>query len=185
MKKFALKDIILLGLIAIVFGVIYFAAGFLYDGITLALTPFKLGPMANDLLLGLWCMAGPLAACLLQKPGTSFLTELIGSCIELVLGGQWGAANIISGVVQGLGSELGFACLGYKHYGWGALTLSAVTTTIVTYAYDLVRNGYAHFGVQLIILYFVVRLVMMLLFSCVLVKLILNLVAESGVVKHA
>lgn len=185
MKKFSLKDIILLGLIAIVFGVIYFAAGFLYDGITLALTPFKLGPMANDLLLGLWCMAGPLAACLLQKPGTSFLAELIGSCIELVLGGQWGAANIISGVVQGLGSEAGFACLGYKNYGWGGLSLSAVTTTVITFAYDMVRNGYSRFAPQVILLYFVVRLAMMFLFSAVLVKLILNLVAKSGVVKHA
>lgn len=184
MKKFTLKDVILLGLIAIVFGVIYFAAGFLYDVITLALTPFKLGPMANDLLLGLWCMSGPLAACLLQKPGTSFLAELIGSCVELVLGGQWGAANIISGVVQGLGSEIGFACLGYKRYGWGALALSATTTTLVTFAYDLVKNGYAHFG-HLIWLYFGVRWAMMLLFSCVLVKLILNLVAKSGVVQHA
>lgn len=184
MKKFTLKDVILLGLIAIVFGVIYFAAGLLYDGITLALTTFKLGPMANDLLLGLWCMAGPLAACLLQKPGTSFLAELIGSCVELVLGGQWGAANIISGVVQGLGSEIGFACLGYKRYGWGALVLSATTTTLVTFAYDLVKNGYAHFG-HLIWLYFGVRWAMMLLFSCVLVKLILNLVAKSGVVQHA
>ena len=59
--QFHLKDIILLAIIGIVFGVIYLATGLLYNGLTIALTPFGYGPMANDITLGIWCMAGPLA----------------------------------------------------------------------------------------------------------------------------
>ena len=38
--QFHLKDIILLAIFGIVFGVIYFATVVLYNGLTIALTPF-------------------------------------------------------------------------------------------------------------------------------------------------
>ena len=62
--RYHLKDIILLALIGIIFGVIYYAGDFIYNGFSILLTPVGLGPMANDLTMGLWCMAGPMAAML-------------------------------------------------------------------------------------------------------------------------
>src|SRR5699024_12756436 len=96
-RSLHLRDIILLALIGIIFGVIYFAAGFVYNGLTVLLTPIGYGPMANDLTLGIWCMAGRLVCFLLRTPGGAFLGEFLGAAGEMRIGGQWGDANIISG----------------------------------------------------------------------------------------
>ena len=42
-SRFGLRDVILLALIGIIFGVIYFAGDFVYNAVTLALTPIGLG----------------------------------------------------------------------------------------------------------------------------------------------
>ncbi len=34
----------------------------------------------------------------------------------MLLGGQFGAGAILSGLIQGIGSELGFTFTGYRHY---------------------------------------------------------------------
>ena len=101
----------------------------------------------------------------------------------MIAGEQWGAVNLISGAVQGLGSELGFTFTSYRRYDWFTLFLSATTTTIVTYLYDFIKNGYSYFSTFNMILYFVVRWISMLLFTCVLVKLIVNLLEKAHVIQ--
>lgn len=85
-----MRDVILLALIGIIFGVIYFAGDFVYNAVTLALTPIGLGAAGNDFTMGLWCMAGPLAGFMLKRPGSAFLGEFLGAAGEMFLGGQWG-----------------------------------------------------------------------------------------------
>ena len=65
-NKFHLRDIILLALVGIIFGVIYWAAAFMYNALTIVFTPLKLPMMGNDLTMGLWCMAGPMAGFMLK-----------------------------------------------------------------------------------------------------------------------
>ena len=182
--KFHLKDIILLTLISIIFGIIYFAAGFIYNALTLLLTPIGYGPMANDITMGIWCMAGPLAGFMLRLPGASFLGEFLGAAIEMFLGDQWGAANLISGFVQGLGTELGFTVTAYRLYNWLTVIAVTLTTTITTFAWDWVRNGYNHFAPQMLIVMFIVRLLSVFIFSGVLNKLIINLLSRAHVIKE-
>lgn len=183
MFKLHVKDIVFLTLIAIIFGLIYLGTDFIYDALTVALTPVKLGPLANDIMLGIWCMAGPLAGFIIRKPGAGFLAEFLGAAVELAIGGQWGLANLLSGFTQGLGVELGLACVRYRRYDWLTLVLTSTTTAIITFAYDLVKNGYSHFAPSLILLYFCVRWLSLFLFSGVLVKAIFNLLAKSRVIR--
>ena len=123
-QHFHLRDIILLALIGIIFAVIYFGADFIYNALTVALSPIGYGPAANDITMGIWCMAGTLSGFLLRKPGAGFLGEFLAAAIETFMNGQWGAANFISGFVQGVATELGFTVTGYKIYNW----LTVVTT---------------------------------------------------------
>lgn len=102
MKKLHVRDIILIALIAIIFGFIYLVSDGLYNVLTALLTPVGYGMLANDIMMGIWCMAGPLAGFLVRLPGAAFLGEFLGSCVELIAGEQWGAVNLISGAVQGL-----------------------------------------------------------------------------------
>ena len=171
-RSLHLRDIILLALIGIIFGVIYFAAGFVYNGLTVLLTPIGYGPMANDLTMGIWCMAGPLAGFLLRTPGAAFLGEFLG------------AANLISGAVQGIGSELGFTFTFYKMYNWLTLLISSLTLTFVTFGWDWFRNGYNHFSGQMLIIMLIARFISMFVFSGILVKLITNLLQRAHLIKR-
>lgn len=176
----SLRNIILITLIAIFCGVIFWGTGFLYTGLTLILTPFGLAPLANDILMGVWCMAGPLAGMVIKVPGSAFLGEFLGSAVEVFLGGQWGASAFISGLVQGIGSELGFTLTGYKHYNWLGITASVITTTIVTFGWDMIRNGYNHYHLGLLSLLFITRLVSTFIFSGIITVLVSKLLARSS-----
>lgn len=88
-----LRDIILLTLIAIFFGVIYWVVGPLYNVLTVALTPIGLGPGANDVVMGIWVMAGPLAGYVFKKVGSATLGEFLGSIVEMFLGGAMGCQH--------------------------------------------------------------------------------------------
>lgn len=182
-NKFHLRDIILLALVGIIFGVIYWAAAFIYNALTIVFTPLKLPMMGNDLTMGLWCMAGPMAGFMLKKPGAPFLGEFLGAAGEALIGDQWGAANLISGAVQGIASELGFTFTGYKHYDWLGAVSTTITTTIVTFAWDWFRNGYNKFGFKNVY-YFSGRLLSMFIFCGVLVMLIERLLERSHVMKR-
>ncbi len=98
---FSLRDVILLAILSLIFGALYWGFGFVYNFATIILTPIGWGPAANDLTIGLWCMAGPLAAILLQRAGAAFIGEFMSAFVEMIFGGQWGAANLISGLIQG------------------------------------------------------------------------------------
>ncbi|MFD1125133.1 ECF transporter S component [Lentilactobacillus raoultii] len=175
-KKFHLQDIILIALIAIAFGAIFVGTDWLYNFLYLAI-----GPFANEALFGLWIMAGPLTMYLVRVPGSAVIGETLGAAAEVLFGGTFGAAALISGIVQGVGSELGFALLRYRNWGWASLLSSSITTTIVAFGYELFRLGYVKYSIPMIIALFLVRLVSDLVFGTVLVKMIFALVERSSV----
>lgn len=183
-QRWSLRNIILIALIAIFCGVIFWGAGFLYTGLTVMLTPLGMAPFANDILMGLWCLAGPLTGYLIRIPGSAFLGEFLGSAVEVFLGGQWGASAFISGIVQCFGSELGFTMTGYKRYNWGTLLLSCLTTTIVTYLWDWFRSGYNQYGLLMNLGLFATRFISTFVFGGVLTKLIANLLDRSQVMDN-
>lgn len=182
-KAWRLSDIILIALIGIFFGAIFMGTNYVYDVLTAVLAPVGLSGLANELLLGLWCMPGMLAGYMLRLKGSATLGELLAATVEMFFGGQWGISTLISGVTQGFGAELGYIVTRYKHYDWLGLTASALTTTIVTFGWDLARNGYFKLQLWLLILYFVVRFCSMFLFGGVLTRLITDLLDRSHVLK--
>lgn len=178
--KWSLRDVIFLAIIAIFFGVIFELWSAAYYAV--AATPLK--PYANDLTLGVWLMAGPLAGAILQKVGSSTIGEVLAAAVEMLLFSSWGAANLISGFVQGIGTELGFAATGYKSWDKLGLTLSVLTTTIVTFIWDLFNSGYADYKPGMMITLFIIRLISAGFFGGVLVYYIKKLVTKSGLLKR-
>ncbi|KRN29090.1 ABC transporter permease [Liquorilactobacillus mali] len=178
-KGWSVKDVIFLAIIAIFFGIIYQVWGFAYYAI--AATPLK--PYANDLTLGVWIMAGPLAGVLLKKIGASVVGELLAAAVEMLLFSSWGASTLISGFIQGVGNELGFAATGYKNWGKLGLLLSAIGSTIITFIWDWFQSGYSVYHIGLLVSLFVIRFVSIGFFSGVLVYWIKKLVNRSGLIK--
>ncbi|WP_125547710.1 ECF transporter S component [Levilactobacillus lindianensis] len=184
MKRWHIRDIILVTILAIFMGVIFWAITPLYSALTALFAPMGLQPLANEILLGVWTMAGPLAGFVIRIPGAATLGELLGAVVEMFLGGVWGASTLISGVVQGFGSELGFMATRYRHYNWVTLTLSALTTTLVTFAWSLAREGYSAYHLGFLLLLFAVRFASVFVFGGILTKLITNLLDRAHVLKH-
>lgn len=179
LQKWHLKDIISIALIAVFSGVIFWGAGFLYSILTTLLTPIGLAPFSNEILFGLWTLAGPLAAFIIRIPLSSTIGEILASAVEMLFGGQWGAATLISGLIQGIASELGFVATAYKFYNWFTICCTTFTTTIITFIWSYFKDGYNGYSVLLISILFIVRLISVFVFSGILVKVVAQMIEKN------
>ena len=73
-------------------------------------------PSAGSLYGGGWLIAGVLGALVIRKPGAALYCELIAATVEGLLGTHFGFTVLLSGLVQGLGAELGFAAFRYRKF---------------------------------------------------------------------
>lgn len=183
LESWHLKNIIMVTLIGVVCGLVFWVMDPIYTALTAVLTPLGLAPFTNAILIGFWTMGGPLALMIIRIPGSGLLAEFFGAVVEMLLGGIWGAATLISGLIQGFGSELGFAFTGYKQYNWFGMTLSVITTTVVTFGWELIRHDYAGFSLGMITALFVVSLISVFLFSGVLTMAIAKLLERTHLIE--
>lgn len=175
--RWKLKDIIFLALLACFFGLIYQGASYLYYA--LAATPLK--PYANDLMLGLWLMAGPLAGVCLRQKGAAFLGEFLAATTEMLLFSSWGAANLITGSLQGLASELGFATTRYKNWGARGLAYGVIWATFLTFAWDYFYSGYRAYSLPMLLSLLGLRFLSLAFFDGLLIYLIKRLLSKAQV----
>ncbi|WP_295745608.1 ECF transporter S component [uncultured Limosilactobacillus sp.] len=179
-RRWTLRDVIFLAIIAIFFGIIYQVWSYAYYA--LAATPLK--PFANDLTLGVWIMAGPLAGVLLKKPGAGFLGEFLAATVEMLLFSSWGAADLITGITEGAGAELGFATTGYRNWGAVGLFFSTLWSTIITFAWDWFQSGYQDYRFSLLVVLLVIRFISIGFFAGILVDWIAKLVGQTGLMHN-
>ncbi|MCH4167853.1 MAG: ECF transporter S component [Streptococcaceae bacterium] len=173
-KGWMLQDVVLLGLIAFLFGGVFMIAGYLYVALEAFLTPFGLSPFANEILFGMWTMAAPVAGILIPKKGSSTLGELLAALAEMLYGSYFGPAVLISGLVQGLGTEFGFFITKYKRFDKVALFYAAIGTTVFSFIYEYFRM-YTAYDFGMVIALFCVRFISVLFFGVVLVSTIMKL----------
>ncbi len=106
-------DLITTVMIGVVFGVIFIGWG----SLTNLTSPLFLAlPPLSGLLGGFWWLPAVVAALVIRRPGAALLAELVAASVEPLLGGQWGLATLVSGVLQGVGVELGFLLLAYRRF---------------------------------------------------------------------
>lgn len=153
--RWRVVDIVVVAVLAAAGAVLFWAwSNALYPVVAGATAGY---PPLSGLILGGWLLPGVLGALVIRKPGAAFACELLAAILEGFLGTHFGWTVIISGVVQGLGAELGFALLRYRR--WGAVAamtagaLSALAGTVgenVLYNFEWAlahRLAYTGFGV--------------------------------------
>lgn len=108
-------DILTVALLGAALGVAYYGWGLIYNG---PITALKIGyaPLMG-LFSGLWFLAGVVGGLVVRRPGAALLCELVAASVSALIGTEWGATVLISGILQGLGAELGFALFGYRAFG--------------------------------------------------------------------
>ena len=115
-EPWKLKDVVMMAILGVLFAVVYMAVFYGGTAISVALTPLGLSAFGFELIYGVWFMAATIAAYIIRKPGAALITEVLASAIELLMGNSGGATVVLTGFIQGVGCELGFAVFRYRKY---------------------------------------------------------------------
>ncbi|MBM7645240.1 energy-coupling factor transport system substrate-specific component [Scopulibacillus daqui] len=134
-RKLKLTDILVTIVIALVFGLIYK----LWGPVSYLLKP--LGFQIDQLIYGMWFMAGPFALLLIRKPGTALLAETAAALGEVLFAGQGGVIDFYYGFLQGLFAELVFLVFRYKSFNFSVAVLSGMASALASFILDL---GYGY-----------------------------------------
>ncbi|KAF6583056.1 ECF transporter S component [Paenibacillus sp. EKM211P] len=135
-KGLKLTDILVTIVISVVFGLVYKIWGPAYD----LMKPF--GLHAEQLMYGMWFMAGTFAYLIIRKPGVAILAEVAAATVSAFLGSEWGMSTLYYGLLQGLGAELFFAIFLYRNANLWVASLAAagaaVTSLILDFSYGYI-----------------------------------------------
>jgi energy-coupling factor transport system substrate-specific component len=173
--KWTLPQVVFLALLAFLFGAVFMGAGVLYALLVSVLTPFGLTPFANEILFGMWTIAAPVAGMLIPKMGSAVLGEVFAALAEMLYGSYFGAGVLLSGFIQGLGTEVGFLVTGYKRYDSVTLLYGAIGTTVFSFVYEFFKFGYGTYGFGMVAALFLVRFASVCFFGIFLTKQIVTL----------
>jgi energy-coupling factor transport system substrate-specific component len=121
-------DLITAAMLAVAFGVVFWGFNtFVYPALSAATSGF---PPAGELMLGVWLIPAVVGGLVIRRPGAALFTELVAANVSMVLGSQWGAAVLLSGLLQGLGVELALAIFRHRRFGVVVAVLGGVLSAV-------------------------------------------------------
>ncbi len=124
-------DIVIASIIAVAFGVIFWAWGLLWNG------PADAIPLpGRAFMYGMWLVPAVLGALVIRKPGAAFYTLSLAALVSVALGTSWGWTIVVQGPLEALGAELAFALFAYKVYRLPVALLSATLAGVIAAVYD-------------------------------------------------
>ena len=115
-------DILTIAFLGAALGIAFWGWGVFYNGPLSAIT-FGFAPLGG-LFAGPWFLAGVVGGLVVRRPGAALFCEVTAALVSMIPGTEWGATTLVSGIVQGLGTELVFALLGYRVFGIAAAMLA-------------------------------------------------------------
>ncbi|HZM78566.1 MAG TPA: ECF transporter S component [Candidatus Limnocylindrales bacterium] len=133
-------DIVVASIIAVAFGVIFWAWGLLWVGPFA--TAFNFFAPAAALVNGVWFVPVVLAPLIIRKPGAALFTETVAALVSALLGSPWGWIVLWQAVLQGLGGEIAFGVFRYKRFGVPQALLAGALAGAAATAVDIIANPY-------------------------------------------
>jgi energy-coupling factor transport system substrate-specific component len=180
-RKFTLKDLVLLVVLGVVFGFLYWALVQAWTALSIAMGPA--GDLAQHFLIGGWLLVAPIAVGIIRRPFTGVLAEVLASVIEVVfLGSAVGPILFLSAALQGAGSEIPFAAGRYRTFGWGHYALSGLLGAALVFFFSAFRFGW--YGQDLFFVRLAIQLASGVLIGGLLAKIIVDALAKTGVVDN-
>lgn len=173
-----LKDLVLLVVLGVVFGFLYWA---LVQGWVAASLVF--GDLTEHFLAGGWLIVAPVAIAIIRRPFAGVVAELLAAVVEFVfLGSPVGPMLAIGALIQGAGSELPFAWTKYRKYSWWVYALSGVLGAGLVFFWSAFRGGW--YGTDLFWIRFVIQVLSGLILGGLLAKVLVGLIRRTGVVDN-
>lgn len=177
----ALRDIVLMVVLGVVFGFLYWALVQAWTAMSIAMGPA--GDLAQHVLLGGWLLVAPLAVAIIRRPFVGVLAEVIASVVEVVfLGSAVGPLLFVAAALQGAGSELPFALGRYRRFGWARFALSGLCGAGLVFFWSAFRFGW--YGQDLFWLRFAVQLGSGVLLGGLLAKVLVDALLRTGVLDN-
>lgn len=176
-----LKDIMLLVVLGIVFGFLYWVLVQGWIALSVATGPF--GDLTQHVLLGGWLLVAPVAIAIIRRPFAGVAAEIIASVIEVVfLGSAVGPLLFLSAAIQGVGSELPFALTRYRRYNWFVYALSGAFGAGLVFFHTAFAAGW--YGTDLLLLRLIIQVLSGIVLGGLLAKVIVDALARTGVVDN-
>lgn len=138
LANWKLKEVVLMSLLAVVFGIIYLV--FLHVG---NIWSSLIGPIAYEWIFGVWFLVSIVAMAIIRKPGAAVIPEVMAAAIEVLLGNAVGPRLILAGLVQGLGAEAAFAVTRYRRFDLPVLILAGVLASVFSFGYGYLLGGFS------------------------------------------
>lgn len=180
-KAWKLKEIVLMSVLGVVFGLIYLLFFLVGQGLRNILLPVGLAPFAYEIIFGIWFIVSIVAAYIIRKPGVAFMAEMIAGVVEVLVGSPAGPGLIIAAAIQGAGAELAFALTRWKDYRLRILVLSGVLAAVISFIWGLYSAGNIALTPWLLISTLIVRMISGALLAGVLGKWVGDQLAKTGV----
>jgi len=179
--KWKLKDILMIAVCAVLFGVLFLGATYAGGALYALLLPLGMPSLGYEPFYGLYFMAVAFAVYVIRKPGVGIVAEILAAVIETLMGNFFGPIIILSGFVQGAGFELIFALTGYKKFNTKLMVLAAVICSCVTMVYNLIVSGYNLIALPVLALMLAVRIVSAIVIDALVTPKLANGLAKAGV----
>ena len=175
MNSWKMKEIIVLMMLSVACGVLYLGWSTLWLPMSAIF-----GPVGSNWMFGIWVIARPLVAYIIQKPGAALIAEVVAAAVELFTGSHFGLSALLIGFAQGIGAEIAFALFGYRKFNTMTLVLSGMFAAIGSMVYSLVVNGFAYYTTTTLLLTFSLQLVSGALLGGLLAKIIVDALVKTG-----
>jgi energy-coupling factor transport system substrate-specific component len=168
------QDYVLLAVLAVVFGAIYW--WWLQPYLWIAPLAAQAG---QEFVFGMWFVGGLLGGYVIRRPGAAFLAETLAALAEVLLGAPAGPILVVTGLMQAVGPELAFAATRYQRWDWRVMLLAGAAAALVALPWNWFRLGYFALAPGLLLLLLLVRLASGAL-SGALAKLLGDWLAATG-----
>ena len=97
--------------------------------------------------------------------------------------GAGGVAVVITGLIQGAGTELGFAAFRYKKWNMASMSLAGILSGVLIYIYELFYLQYYMLTPMMHVGHLVIRSISAVVFAAAICMLAGNGLAKTGVMK--
>lgn len=179
--RWHLRDIVLLVVLGVVFGFLYWVLVQGWVGLSAIAGPF--GDLTQHVLLGGWLLVAPVAIAILRKPLAGVFAEILASVIEVVfLGSAVGPLLFVAAAIQGAGSELPFAATRYRTFSWLAYAISGGLGAGLVFFFSAFRSGW--YGTDLFWTRLIVQVLSGVILGGLLAKVLVDAIAKTGVVDN-
>ncbi|AFG38328.1 ECF transporter S component [Spirochaeta africana] len=136
-KTWGLREILSLIVISAVFGLLYLGwvqVWMLLQGI--------IGPLAMDIVFGVWFSGAIFCALMFPHPGAAFYSAMVSVITQVFAGNPSGLVMLLTGLVQGSGSEVPFLAARYRSRSLVMSLLAGLVTAQFSFVYTWFRFSY-------------------------------------------